>query len=280
MAVQIIIDSTTNYAEGLKGQFIEIPMKVMFGNEEYLDGVNLSKTEFYEKLIESDVLPKTSQATPYDYDQVFSKIKEDGDTAVVIALSSKLSGTYQSAVMASEDYEDIIYVVDSFNVTVGAGVLLEYAIRLRDKGLSAKEIADELDEKKKKVRLVAVLDTLEYLKKGGRVSAAAAFAGGLLSIKPVVAVIDGEVEVLGKARGSKQGNNYLVQEIEKTGGVDFDMPLLLGYTGLSDHLLQKYVEDSREMWVNGTDSLNSTIVGSVIGTHVGPGAIAVSFFCK
>ena len=132
--------------------------------------------------------------------------------------------------------------------------------------------------KKKNIRIVALVDTLEYLKRGGRISKSVAFAGSLLNIKPVLAIEDGQIQILGKARGSKQGNNLLVQEIEKAGGVDFDKPLLLGYTGLSDALLTKYVEDSKSLWEHGTDHLRTTVIGSVIGTHAGPGAIAVAFF--
>lgn len=280
MKVHIIIDSTTNFNEAIRDELDIIPLTVCFGEEEYIDGVTINNTEFYQKLIESDTLPKTSQATPACYTGLFEEIVNAGDTAVVVSLSSKLSGTCQSAIIAAEDYKDSIYVVDSNNVTVGAGVLAEYAVRLRNQGMDAKSIADELNEKKDKVRLLALLDTLEYLARGGRISSAAAFAGGLLSVKPVVCVTDGEIQVLGKARGSKQGNNYLVQEIQKAGGVDFDMPVILGYTGLSDHILKKYIEDSKSMWVDSREELNSAIVGSVVGTHVGPGAIAVAFFAK
>ena len=126
--------------------------------------------------------------------------------------------------------------------------------------------------------VLALVDTLEYLKKGGRISKTTAFAGGLLSIKPVLAIREGEIAILGTARGSRQGNNLLVTEIEKAGGVDFEKPLLLGYTGLSDALLEKYVLDSGALWDGHGDCIRSTIIGSVIGTHAGPGAIAVAFF--
>ncbi|MBQ0027116.1 MAG: DegV family protein [Lachnospiraceae bacterium] len=280
MGVQIVIDSTTNINEEIRDDLMIIPLTIQFGEEEYIDGVTINNTEFYQKLIECDTLPKTSQATPIVFDEVFKEITDAGDTAVIILLSSKLSGTCQSAMIAAENYEGSIYVVDSMNATVGAGVLAEYAVRLRNSGMDAKTIAETLESRKGDIRLVALLDTLEYLAKGGRISSAAAFAGGLLSIKPVVCVEGGEVQVLGKARGSKQGNNYLVQEIQKAGGVDFDMPLLLGYSGLSDHLLKKYIEDSKALWEESSGELPTTVVGSVIGTHVGPGAIAVSFFAK
>lgn len=279
MSVKIIIDSTTDLIESVKEKVEIVPLTIRFDDEEFIDGVTIDHKMFYEKLIESDTIPTTSQATPSAFIPVFDKVKENGDSAVVINLSSKLSGTYQSACLAAADYDNI-YVVDSTSVAIGAGVLVEYALSLVEEGLSAEEIAKKIEEKKNDVIIVAMLDTLEYLKKGGRISAAVAFAGGVLNIKPVVSLENGEIKMLGKARGSKQGNNLLVQEIEKAGGVDFNMPLLLGYTGLSDILLKKYVEDSSALWAHAKSELNSSVIGSTIGTHVGPGAVAVAFFKK
>ena len=158
--------------------------------------------------------------------------------------------------------------------------LVELAIKLLDEGKSAKEIAEILEEEKKKIIIVALVDTLEYLKKGGRVSKTVAFAGGLLNIKPVLSVTQGEINMLGKARGSKMGNNLLVEEIGKAGGIDFSKPVLLGYSGISDALLLKYIEDSRHIWEGNLDEIRYTSVGSVIGTHAGPGAVVVAFFKK
>ena len=279
MRVRIIIDSTTDLAPELRGQVEIVPLTVSFGTEEYIDGVTITHEEFYNKLIESDVLPTTSQATPAAFAEVFKEVAAAGDSAVVITVASQLSGTCQSARIAAEDYDNI-YVVDSGSVTLGAGILAEYALRCARSGMTAAEIAGLLEKKKEDICLIAMLDTLEYLKKGGRISAAVAFAGGLLNIKPVVNVKDGVINMLGKARGSKQGNNLLVQEIEKTGGIDFDMPILLGYSGLSDALLKKYITDSAPLWENGIDTLRYTSIGSVVGTHAGPGAIATAFFHK
>ena len=223
------------------------------------------------------MLPTTSQATPDAFAREFEKAKVSGEEAVVITLASQFSGTNQSARIAAEDYENI-YVVDSNSAAMGSGILVELAFRLLDEGRSAREIAAVLEEEKKKIVVVALVDTLEYLKKGGRVSKAVAFAGGVLNIKPVLSVIGGEIAMLGKARGSKMGNNLLVQEIDKAGGIDFEKPVLLGYSGISDALLQKYIEDSRPMWEGNLKELRYTTVGSVIGTHAGPGAVVVAFF--
>lgn len=280
MSTRIIVDSacdlTVEQAEKLNIQLL--PLKTIFGEEEFLDGVTISHKEFYEKLIESDTLPTTSQIPPHEFENVFKEVKAAGDTAVVLTLSSKLSGTWQSANIAKEGYEDCIWIVDSENVCIGEQILALYACGLRKEGADASAIADLLEQRKKEVRVLALLDTLEYLRRGGRISGAAALAGNLLSVKPVVAVVDGEVAVLGKARGSKNGNNMLREEISKSGGIDFDMPFCLGYTGLDDSLLQKYIRDNTDVWENAVAELPVSTIGSTIGTHVGPGAIAVAYF--
>lgn len=279
MNVRIIVDSTNDVVPAIKERLTIVPLTVHFGDEEYIDGVTITHKEFYEKLVESDVMPSTSQATPAAFEAVFEEVAAAGESAVVITISSKLSGTYQSAMIAAGDYENI-YVVDGGSVAIGTGILTELALQLADSGMDAKSIAETLEREKKNIRIVAMVDTLEYLKRGGRVSKTVAFAGGLLNIKPVLSVVDGEIIMLGKARGSKQGNNLLVQEIEKAGGVDFTKPVLLGYTGMSDVLLQKYIEDSRYLWESGLSEIRSTVIGSVIGTHAGPGAVAAAFFKK
>lgn len=278
MSVRFIVDSTTDLPEQTARRVTVVPLTIHFGEQQYVSGVDIDARKFYEMLVEGDVLPTTSQPTPYAFTQVFQEAVDAGDTVVCITVSSKLSGTYQSACIAAADFPGKVFVVDSLTVAIGGGILTEYALSLTDKGMDAEEIAWKLMQKREKVRLLALLDTLEYLKKGGRISSAVAFAGGLLNIKPVIAVADGEVKMLGKARGSKQGNNLLVQEIDKAGGVDFEKPLLLGYTGLSDALLQKYIVDSAALWQGKVEQLPVSIVGSVVGTHAGPGAVAVAFF--
>lgn len=277
MKTRIIVDSTADLVPECKSRVSIVPLTVHFGQEEYIDGITIDHKTFYEKLVESDVLPTTSQAAPDAFVKEFDKVKEAGDSAVVITLSSKFSGTYQSAMIAAAEYENI-YVVDSGSAAMGSGILTELALGLAEEGMGALEIARRLEEEKKKIVIVALVDTLEYLKKGGRVSKTVAFAGTVLNIKPVISVVDGEIAVLGKARGSKMGNNLLVQEIEKAGGVDFSKPVLLGYSGLSDALLLKYIEDSKHIWEKGLHQVRYTTIGSVIGTHAGPGAVAVGFF--
>lgn len=279
MSIRIISDSACDIEPELaKEMNIEVlPLKTFFGEEEYLDGVTLNHTEFFEKLVETDVFPTTSQVSPFEFDEKFAEVAAAGDEAIVITVSSKLSGCFQSANIAAADY-DCIHVIDSENVTIGQRLLIELAVRMREEGVSIDDLVEILDREKKNIRVIALLDTLEYLKKGGRISAAAAMAGSLLSIKPVVAVEHGEVVVLGKARGSKKGNNMLNQLIEKEGGINFGAPYGAAYSGLSDNLLKKYLKDSSAIFEGKVDHIPITTIGCVIGTHVGPGAIAAAFF--
>jgi len=278
MSVKIIIDSTVDTTGDIEKKLCVVPLTIRFGDDEYIDRITINHRQFYEKLIESDTLPSTSQANIVDFDRVFNKTVQNGDTAVVITISSMLSGTYNSAILAAEEYPDEIFVVDSQNVSIGAGILAELALEYATEGYDAREIAKFLEKDRERIKVVAMFDTLEYLKRGGRISKTAAVAGSLLSIKPVITLRNGEIAILGKARGSKQANNLLANEIDSVGGIDFSKPLLLGYTGLSDVLLNKYVEDSAHLWKDSLKDLRSTVVGSVVGTHAGPGAIAVAFF--
>lgn len=279
MKPRVITDSASDLVPPYRPGLTVLPLTVLFGERSYQDGVDLDHRQFYELLIESDTLPTTSQPTPAQFEDAFRAAVEAGETVVCITLSSKLSGTYQSARIAAGEFSSgQVYVVDSLNVSIGEAILIQRALQLADRGLDAPAIVQSLEQERCQVRLVALLDTLEYLKRGGRLSASAALMGGLLGIKPVIAVEDGQVKVLGKARGSKNGSNLLIQEIERAGGIDFDRPYCLGYTGLSDDMLQKYIADSKELWEGRTDQLPISTIGGAIGTHVGPGAIGVAFF--
>ena len=252
MAVRIITDSTVDIPDKYSSLFTVVPLTVSFGETDYIDGVTINKQNFYRMLTSSPELPKTSQATPDAFIKVFREIREQGDEAVVITVTSRLSGTYQSACLAAEDFPNI-RVVDSLNVSIGSGILAEYALRCASDGMGLDELAQHLTKKRDEIGLVAMVDTLEYLKKGGRISGAAAF------------------------RGSKKANNLLAEQIRKD-GVDFSLPLLLGYTGLSDDMLQQYIEDSQSLWKGHVESLDCVQLSSVIGTHAGPGAVAVAYF--
>lgn len=280
MSTRIIVDSTVDMAERYAKKAIVVPLSLHFGEETFIDGVTIDRRRFYERLVvESDVLPTTSQPSPAAFEKAFDEVTAAGDSAVVLTVSSKVSGTFQSANIAAAEYENI-FVVDTCSASIGSGILAEYAIDCAERGMPAAELAAHLEQKRNNISVIALLDTLEYLKKGGRISKTTAFAGSLLGIHPVITMENGEVALVGKARGSKQGNNLLVQKIEQSGGVDFSNPILLGYTGLDDTLLQKYKEDSKHIWQQGRAELDSVCVCSVIGTYGGPGAVIAAFFKK
>ncbi len=276
--IRIITDSASDFelSEAEKLNVTVLPMQIQFGNASFLDRYEITADTFYQKLIETDALPSTSQINPYTFEAEYRKIHSAGDSAVVILVGSDLSGTYQNAVLAAADYDNI-YVIDSKNVTVGEQCLVRLAVQLRDAGTGASEIADILIQKRENVTILALLNTLEYLKKGGRISAAAAAVGNLLVIKPVITLQDGKIAVIGKARGSKSGNNLLIEQIKKE-GIDFSLPLVLGYSGLERTLLNKYIKDSRFLWDANITFPEISQMGSTIGTHAGPGAVAVGFF--
>jgi DegV family protein with EDD domain len=284
MSVKIIVDSACDIspADAQNRNFRIIPLKTMFGDEEYLDGVTMTHREFFEKLVETDEFPHTSQIPPFEYQEAFEEAVSDGSEVLCITISSKISGCYQSACIAEDDVDGKVIIVDSENASMGERILVERALKLRDEGKTASEIADILNAEKKDIRLIALLDTLEYLKKGGRISPAVAAVGSMLSIKPVIAISDGEVKVLGKARGSKNGNNLLTEMLRKEGDIDFDKPYSIAYSGLNDSVLQKYIADNKALFEGHCtpEELPVTSIGCAIGSHIGPGAIGASFFVK
>lgn len=276
MSVKIIVDSTADMIPSVASRVGIVPLTVHFGEKEYVSGVDMDNQKFYELLSQSDVLPTTSQPTPFSFGKAFEEAVKEGHEVVCITCSGRLSGTNQSANIAADEFDGKVTVVDSNTITLSMGLLAQYAVELADKGLPAAEIVAALEQKKDKVRLLALVDTLEYLKKGGRVSPTVAFAGGLLNIKPMITVADGEIQVLGKARGNRQGNNLMNQEARKL-GIDRTMPMMVGYTGTDDGLLKKYLADSAELVDANTPA---AMIGSVVGTHAGPGAVALAFFVE
>ena len=236
MSIRIITDSASDMTPAEHPALRVLPLSVTFGTDVYMDGVDIDHQRFYEMLVERDELPKTGQVNPYAFSQAIAEAREAGDEAVIITVGAKLSGTNQSARTAlAEAPGGDVFVVDSNNVTLGERVLVEYALRLVDEGRSAAQIAAAVEAVRDRVVVIGLLETLEYLVRGGRLSAAA--------------------------------------------GVDFSMPLALGYTGLSDAVLKKYIDDSAALWAGHTEGeLPVHTIGATIGTHVGPGAVAVAFF--
>lgn len=280
MSVKIIACSTADLPQHFEKKIIKVPLTVSFGDESFLDGVTITHEEFYEKLKTCEHFPITSQPSPTAFQTEYEKILADGDTAVVITISSKLSGSYQSALIAAKGYEDKIFVVDSYTASVGEGVLCMYALDLAEQGKTAAEIAAIIEKEKKHVNMLAILNTMDYLLKGGRISKTKAVVGKVLSIKVVVGILEGKVEMLNKARGSKHASQFSNAFIEKSGGVNFAMPFLLGYAGVDPENLQKYLEQSQDTWKMPIAEFDYAPMGSVIGSHAGPGAYVIGFFSK
>ena len=276
MGIRLIVDSTADLTPQVRERVVVVPLTVHFGEEEFVDGIDLTGAEFYEKLAVSPVLPTTSQASPYAFSAAFGQAVADGEEVIAITVSSRLSGTYQSAVIAAEDYPGSVHVVDSRNIALGSAILTEYALGLVEEGRSAEEIVSLLEAARERIRLMAVVDTLEFLQRGGRLSKTAAIAGGLLSIKPVIALVDGEIKVIAKGRGNKQANAMMNQQV-RAAGIDTAMPMMLGYTGTSEKQLECYCSECGDLWPEGTPR---SVVCGVVGTHAGPGAVALAFFAK
>ena len=279
MAVKFIIDSASDVlpSECKKLGAIHVPMTVRFGDKEFADAVDLSHKKFYKMLTSGkEEHPTTSQVTPAAWAEAMEEALKDADTALVITMSSKLSGTSQSACIAAEDFDGKVFVVDSMTATIGERLLLQYGLRLAADGLDAAAIKDRLDAIKDRVRIYGRLDTLEYLRKGGRIGAASAVMGTMLNIKPIISVQDGLVSNVAKARGAKMADKQLRELVTKSGGIDFSKPICAAYSGLEDDNLKTFLAESTEL-LCGTDAPIAS-VGCVIGTHVGPGAVALAFF--
>lgn len=272
--IRIVTDSASDItqAEAKELGIDVLPLVTRFGMEEFKDGIDITFTEFFDKLETSEELPTTSLVSPAAYDDCFKKYPNDD--VICIVMSSKLSGCCQSAILAASENPNV-KVVDSLNVTAGERLLVVYALQLIEKGLSADEIVDLLNEKKSKIRLMAVLDTLKYLQKSGRISGVTAAFGTLLSIKPLVHVVDGELRVLAKGKGVKGARKQLMTEIENVGEIDDTMPRCIAFSGKEDSLLQEYIAEKPEV-----KDLPVVTIGAVVGTHAGPGAYGEMFFIK
>ncbi|MDO4618765.1 MAG: DegV family protein [Clostridia bacterium] len=268
--VKIITDSAADYtAEELKQKdIICIPMGVAFGEKDYRIGVNLTNEEFYELLETESEFPKTAQPPIFEIEKTFKEIKESGDECVAITISSELSGTYQSFFITKDMTEfDNCYVIDSQNATAGQKLLVDLAVKLRDEGRTAEEIADKLNEVKEKIVVLACIDTLEYLYKGGRLSKAAYAVGSAVNLKPIIAVTkEGKVEASAKTLSIRRGMKTLMEEFGKN-PPDTEYPIYTVYSydrKNTDILADKIREMGYEI-----DEENVVSLGPAIGAHIG-----------
>lgn len=278
--IRIVADSTCDLTqEELKTLNVTaIPLSIHFGEESYLDGVTIDKNTFYEKLIQAEKLPTTSQGNPADILDIITPYLEQGDEVIGIFLSSQLSGTFQSATIAASMADsEHFHPIDSLSATIGSALLVRIACRLRDEGRSAAEIVEEIEELKSRVRIIAVVDSLKYLQMGGRVSAAAAMMGNLLGINPLISVIDGAVIPIGKARGKKSAYRHLLT-LFKEEQPDLAYPIYFAHSHSPETL--KELQDVILPTLAHPAEVFELEIGPTIGTHVGPGAGGLAYIYR
>lgn len=278
--IKIITDSTSDldFKSAKKMNIDIVPLKVIINGKEYKDRIDLSPQQFYQMLENTDVLPTTSQPSPQDFLDLYEEAKRNDDSVVVMTLSSQVSGTYQSALIAKELAEyDKIYVIDSYNATQGLRLIVEKAIQLRDEGKDAQEIYMYLEEYKQRIHIFAFVDTLEYFYKGGRLSKTSATMGTFLKFKPIVGLKDGSLTLFTKARGIQKATSKLIELIHQTGDIDLTEPVCIGYTGHDEGLHQFEDRLHQEF---GFKNVLYGYVGPVIGTHAGPGARLIAYVTK
>ncbi|TMW73176.1 DegV family protein [Alteribacter natronophilus] len=276
--VKVVTDSTADLPQGLIEalNISVVPLKVHFGSDTYEDGVDLSPDEFYEKLGNSELMPSTSQPTPFQFEEQYRSFAEDGYSSIIsIHLSSRLSGTYQSAVIASQELEGEVdvTVVDSKKASYAIGIIVTEIARMAKDGAGKDECLARLDELLSNTAVYFMVDTLEYLEKNGRIGKASAVLGSLLKIKPILSLNgEGEVYPADKARGSKKAVSKIIAELEKAAG---GSPV---HIGLSHARAEQAAEDlaSRAKEHLDVRSTVITTIGPVIGAHVGPGTVSIS----
>ncbi len=279
--IRIVADSAADFEPWeLKEKNIDcVPLSVIFGDKEYKENIDLTKERFYELLRSEKEMPRTSQPSPQDYLDIIDEARENGDDVIIVTISSGLSGTYQSVVATKElaGY-DRCYVVDSLNGTGGERMIVEYAVRLRDEGVSAKEIVEKISALRSRVVLYTVMDTLEYLHRGGRISGTVYKIGSIAHIKPIMHVSkEGKAEIPAKTMGTSKGIDFVVKHVEKD-MPDEDFPFYVMFT--EDRKNGEILRERLEKIGVSVPKNRIIPVGAVIGTHIGPGACAVVYIGK
>ena len=279
--IRIITDSAADFEpQELEQLHITcIPLSVHFGEADYQENVNLAKTQFYELLLHSEEPPKTSQAAPQTLLDLFEDAVKNGDEVIYFTLSSALSGTYQSAVMAKNLADSpLCHVVDSRNATGGQRMVLEYAVRLRDEGKTAKEIIDATEALRSRIVLFACIDTLEYLYKGGRISHAVYKLGTLANIKPIITVeSDGSIGIPAKAMGMRKGMDHLCKQVQQR-PADPDFPFYVMYT--NNRTVAESLASRLETVGVAVPENRIIQVGAAIGSHIGPDACGLVYVAQ
>lgn len=276
-SIVLVTDSTADIPADVRERLniSMVPLKVNIGNDSYLDNITLQPVQFYEKLTSFDGLATTSQPSPADFFDIYKKLTDEGHTVISIQLSAALSGTYQSATIAKSMLNDDadVTIIDSKSASYGYGMLVVTAAEMAQAGASREEIVAEVHRLRKEMRLYFLVDTLEYLRRGGRIGKASAILGSLLNIKPILSIDDeGLVYPFDKARGQKRAMGRIAEVLEadfKGQPVDLAIAITPGHsTGLAEmsELLKQRLN---------VQSYRETEIGPVVGTHAGPGTIGI-----
>lgn len=283
MGIKLVVDSSSEITqeESKKMGVYCLPLTVSFEEDMFRDGVDLSYDKFYDKLSEYESLPKTSQVTPYLYEEAFKEILSNGDIPVAITLSSEISGTYNSAILASNQFDEEIHIIDSLTTSCALKLIIKYALSIIDKYDDPVEFVNEIEKIKKKAKIFYLLDTLEYLYKGGRLSKFSALAGSILSIKPIISFDDsGKVVMVSKSRGWKKGISLLSDLVKESGEIDEKLGVILSYSGKDSSIVDSLKQKSESLFSLDINAIPVTQIGCTIGTHAGPGTIGISYFTK
>lgn len=277
--VRIITDTTSDLTmERGKELGVDIMcLRVRFGDEDYVCGKELSNEQFYEKLESSPHHPATSAVNPTEFTDVFKKYLDAGDEIVGIMFSSKMSATYQNAVIAADEFDtDKIHIIDSEIGLTGEALLVEHAVKLRDEGKSAQEIEDAIRELIPRIRVYLVVDTMEYLKRGGRISSGKAFVGSLLHVHPVMRIVADGALPIGKVKGKKSCNAWLVDKLKEE-PADTGYPLVIGHSNALDRA-NEFEQQLRDAGI--TNEFKTNCIGPIIGTHAGPNCLGIGYVLK
>lgn len=277
--IRIITDSSSDISpERAEKLGIDLlPLTVIFGEEHFKSNLEITNKEFYERLATVDKLPTTAQVTPAEFEDIFRKYVEAGDDIVGLFISAKMSGTYQSALVAKDIIgASNIHIVETATVTFALGLIVEEAVKMRDRGLSAAEMEQALLEMIPRVTLYAAIEDLKYLRMGGRLSATSAIVASILGICPCITIKDGLVEVVGKARGKKAAFN-LIDNLLKKSPPSLDYDVSTGHTNSPENMaaFDDYFAAELKRHVN-----HEMEIGSIVGTHVGPGACGIAYVRK
>ena len=272
--VRIVTDSTADLTKEQQqaAGITVVPLNVHFGDQVFRDHVDLTADEFFRRLKASAQLPRTSQPAVGVFEEAYRTLRQNGDEIVSVHLSSKVSGTYNSALMAAKGVDETaIEVVDSLSTSMALGFIALEGAKLARAGKDRASIAERLRGLVPKARVICVVDTLTYLERGGRIGKARALLGSLLNVKPILQLKDGEVVPVGRARGRPQALSRLVELLERDGHVS-QLAIMHGSAPADAEQLRERVAPSYP----GLDIL-LTEIGAVLGTHTGPGVIGFTY---